>query len=161
MEKLKKFLNLRELGEYLSYDYAEAFYEVFGFISFVSIMLFVVWSLQFLPPFRGFVRAIRVSIDNPFSESFLIREMVPNQRLRLTLYRLLMWGCVFCMCAAYITSFYYSSACVAAILAENIIGNRYSAAFVLGALSSFMFFCAFYYMKEANKIARYLHEVRA
>ena len=161
MDKLKEFLNLKELGEYLTGQYAEAFSEVFGFISFVSIILFVIWSLQWVPPFRNFIRAIRQDIESEFTESYLIREMIPNETMRHRFYRILMWGLVFSMLAGYFASFYYASAALAAMLAKNLTVNRYTALVILGSLSAILFMCSVYYMKEANKLARFLNENRA
>ena len=161
MDKLKEFLNLRELGEYLTGQYAEAFYEIFGFVSFISIIMFLVWFLQWVPPFSNIVRAVRQDIEAPFSESCLIREMMPNDMLRLRFYRLLMWGLVFSILISYLASFYYASAALAAMFAENLTVNRYTSLVILGSIAVILFVCAVYYMKEANKLARFLYEYRA
>jgi len=161
IDKFKDFLNLKELGEYLTGQYAEAFSEIFGFISFVSIILFVIWWLQWVPPFSNFIRAIRQDIESQFAESYLIREMIPNEIMRHSFYRILMWGLVVSMLAGYFASFYYASAALAVMLAENITVNRYTALVILGSLSAILFMCSVYYMKEADKLARFLNENRA
>jgi len=161
MDKLKEYLNLKDLGEYLSGEYAESFYEIFGFISYFSIILFIIWSLQWVPPFKGFIAELKKSIESPFTESFLIKEMIPSNRARLHSYKALMFLAVLCSIFSYLISFYYGSASIAAILATNIAINRFTAFIILGSLSVFMLTIATYYIKEANKIAKFLHEQKA
>jgi len=161
MDKLKEFLNLKELGQYLTGQYADAFSDIFGFISFISIILFAIWSLQWIPPISNFVRAIREDIESQFTESYLIREMIPNEIMRYRFYRILMWGLVLSMAAGCFASFYYASAALAAMLADNITVNRFTALVILGSLSAMLFMCSIFYMKEADKLARFLNENRA
>ena len=161
MHKLKEYLNLRELGEYLSGEYTESFYEIFGFISYFSIILYIIWSLKWIPPIKGVITELKKSIESPFTESFLIKELIPNNRVRLHAYKVLMLLAVFCSMFSYFSSFYYGSASLAAILANNIAMNRFTAFIILALLSVFMLTIATYYIKEANKIAKFLHEQKA
>ena len=149
MNKLREFLNLRELGEYLTDDYAEAFADIFGFISFVSIILFIFWSLRLIPPFSTFFKMIRQDMDKQFSETYLIKELIPNEIIRHRFYRLLMWGLFFSIIMGHLASFYFASAAIAAMLAENLPGNRYTALVILSSLSALLFLSSVYNMKEA------------
>lgn len=161
MESLKNFLELKELGTYLVGRYAEAFHDVFSFISYVAVVLFVVWMLQWVSPFRQFIKAIQQEMLEPFEESHLIKELIPNGRFRLRFYRILMWGGVFSMAMCYLGSFYYGSAAIASLLAENLEINRYTTFTFLSGLAVLMFLLGSYYLKETNRLAKFLNESRA
>lgn len=158
MEFLKNFLEFRELGIYLVGNYGQAFDDIFGFISYVGVILFVVWSLQWVPPFSAAVRAIQKDNLVPFEENYLIKELIPKKTYRFRFYRALMWAEVFLMTMGYLGSFYYGSAAVASLLAENLEVNRYTAFTILSALTILMFLLGAYYLKDANKLAKFLHE---
>ena len=147
-------------GEYLTGLYAEAFYDIFGFVLFICIIMYVVWSLQWIPPISHIVKAVRQYFKAPFRESHLIREMIPNNILRFRFYRFLMWGQFFSMLGSYFASFYYTWAALATMFAENLTINRYTTLVILGSMAVFLCVCAAYYMKEANKLARFIYENR-
>ena len=161
MESLKNFLELEELGNYLVGSYAEAFDDVFNFISYVAVVLFVVWALQWVPPFRQLIKAIQKDMREPFEESYLIKELIPSRGFRLRFYRILMWGGVFSMTMGYLGSFYYGSAAIASLLTENLEVNRYTAFTILSALAVLMFLLGSYYLKDTNRLAKFLNESRA
>lgn len=159
---LKKFLELKELGSYLLIDYIEAFNSIFGFIFFIALVMSAAWLLLRIEPLSFIIKSIQQAMSDAFKESALIKELIPNNRLRLHFYRILMWGGTFLMAMSYLWAFCYGSLALAALcFTETLKINQYTGFTILSALTVIMMLSGYYFMKEADKLAKFLNQSRA
>ena len=159
MEKFKEFLGLRNVGEYLAGEHQSSLNEIFSFISWPALLVIVFWSLRWLPPFRNFVLSIRNDLYSEFSESELVRDLIPNFQHRCHYYKILLKVMLLTMLVGYALSFYYGSYALATLANTNIKINKLNAFFILISLSTAMFFVGYYFMKEANKLRNFLQRI--
>jgi hypothetical protein len=161
MEELKQLLHLKEIGSVLEGVYADSFYEIFGFVSWLALIAFLVTLLGRIPPFSRIVAAVSEDMNRPFVESDLILELIPNRRARYAFYRVSMYGLVVVVIASGLSAFYFAGAAILALIANSLTINKFTAFAIFGGLFAFMIFCMSYNLREANKVANFLRLSRA
>lgn len=158
MSTMQEFLGLSNLGHKLVGEQQSSFYELFGVISWLALLMFALWSLSWTPPVRNIISSIRKDIYSERSKSDIVRDLIPNFQRRCRCYKIMAWGMVATMFACYLMSFCYGSYAITALISD-MQGNKFSAFFILAGLSGFMFFAGHYFMREAHRLATFLQQV--
>ena len=158
MDTIKEFLGLSDLGHLLAGEQQSSFYEIFGCISWLALLMFALWSLSWTPPLRNIISSIRNDLYSEFSKSDIVRDLIPNFQRRCRCYKMMTWGMLAIMFACYLMSFCYGSYAITALISD-MQDNKFSAFFLLAALSGFMFFVGHYFMREAHRLATFLQRV--
>lgn len=159
MEKFKAFLGFDNPALPLQAVQQSSFTGGFDLISWLAMLIVALWSLRWLPPFKNIIASIRHDIYSESSNSDFVRQLVPNFQHRCHYYRMILWGIVLTMLGSYALAFCYGSYAIAALLSEHLGENRLTAFFILSALSAGMYLLAYYFMKEANRLAVFLQRV--
>lgn len=160
MEKLTQLLDLGRIGNLLQGPYAESFLQLFGFVSWLAIVVTAVALFGKIPLVNRLLQMMKEDANRPFAETDLILEMLPNRGVRYVGYRLWMYGMVFVVFTAGVLTFYFGSLALLALIAKSLAVNKFTAFAVFLGLAGAMFFCMYSLQQEANKLACFLRQSR-
>lgn len=158
MNAMQEFLGFSNLGHYLAGEQQSSFYDLFGVISWLALLMVALWSLSWTPPLRNIISSIRNDIYSERSKSDIVQDLIPNFQRRCRCYKMMAWGMLAAMFTCYLMSFCYGSYAITA-LASDMPGNKLSTFFILAGLSGFMFFAGHYFMRETHRLATFLQRV--
>lgn len=158
MSAVKEFLGFSNLEYYLVGQQQSSFYEIFGFMSWLALLMLALWSLSWTPPLRNIISSIRNDLYSEFSKSEIVRELIPNFQRRCRCYKMLAWGMLAAMFTYYLMSFCYGSYAITALISD-MQSNKFSACLTLAGLSGFMFFAGHYFMRETHRLVTFLQRV--
>lgn len=160
MNALANLLDLSRMGSSLEGAYAESFFQLFGFISFLAVVGFM--GVKFCKLFRlnSWIHRILFGDGRPFRETSLIQAIMPNKQARMRLYKLQMYLLVLLSLIAVAFIYILGNAAIVALVAKKMAVNRYTAFVIFMSLGAFVAICIADFLREADKLAAFLNQDR-